>query len=241
MTFRELAELYRDRHVIPKRLALAKDYAWSVKPFLDRWGDRALADIRTADVQDLIADLQKPRIVGRRPGARVLSAARVNRIVDLLRHMLNWAVGREYIERTPFKRGSETLIKKLREDNKRRRRIDEEEEAALLGAAPTAHPGDDRRGHRHRHAPRRDAGAAVRRRRPRARPDHAARRDDEEPEDPRGADLDRAAAGGASNGCGSTRTATRSPRNRSSSATRSASRFGCSTARGSRSSSARTV
>ena len=107
-----------------------------MKPFLDRFGDRALADIKTADVQDLIADLQKPRVVGRRPGVRVLSAARVNRIVDLLRHMLNWAVGREYIERTPFKRGSETLIKKLREDNKRRRRIDEEEEAALLGAAP---------------------------------------------------------------------------------------------------------
>ena len=136
MTFRELAELYRGRHVIPKRLALAKDYAWSVKPFTDRWGDRAIADIKTADVQDLIADLQKPRVVGRRPGARVLSAGRVNRIVDLLRHMLNWAVGREYIERTPFKRGSETLIKKLREDNKRRRRIDEAEEAALLSAAP---------------------------------------------------------------------------------------------------------
>ncbi len=106
-----------------------------MKPFLDRWGDRAIADIRTADVQDLIADLQKPRVIGRRPGPRVLSAARVNRIVDLLRHMLNWAVGREYIERTPFKRGSETLIKKLREDNKRRRRIDETEEAALLSAA----------------------------------------------------------------------------------------------------------
>jgi integrase len=136
MTFRELAELYRDRHVIPKRLALAKDYAWSVKPFLERFGDRALTEIKTAVVQDFIADLQKPRIVGRRPGARVLSAARVNRIVDLLRHMLNWAVGREYIERTPFKRGSETLIKKLHEDNKRRRRIDEAEEAALLNAAP---------------------------------------------------------------------------------------------------------
>ncbi len=49
--------------------------------------------------------------------------------------MLNWAVGREYIERTPSKRGSRTLIKKLREDNKRRRRIDEAEEAALLGVA----------------------------------------------------------------------------------------------------------
>jgi site-specific recombinase XerD len=51
--------------------------------------------------------------------------------------MLNWAVGREYITSTPFKRGSETLIKKFQEDNVRRRRIDEQEEAALLAQAPT--------------------------------------------------------------------------------------------------------
>ncbi len=77
MTFRELAELYRERHVIPKRLALAKDYAWSVKPFIERCGDRAIADIKTADVQDLIADLQKPRVVGRRP-APACSAPRAS-------------------------------------------------------------------------------------------------------------------------------------------------------------------
>ena len=37
--------------------------------------------------------------------------------------MLNWAVGREYLEKTPFRRGTETLIKKLREDIQPRRRI----------------------------------------------------------------------------------------------------------------------
>ena len=49
--------------------------------------------------------------------------------------MFNWAVGREYLDGTPFKRGSATLIKKLLEDNKRRRRIDEHEEASLLREA----------------------------------------------------------------------------------------------------------
>lgn len=135
MTFRELAEVYRERHVIPKRLTLAKEYDWSVKPYLERFGDRALVDIRTADVQDFIADLRKPRAIHRR-GVRVLSASRVNKIIDLLRHMFNWAVGREYIDHTPFRRGSETLIKKFKEDNKRRRRIDEQKEAALLAHAP---------------------------------------------------------------------------------------------------------
>ena len=50
--------------------------------------------------------------------------------------MLSWAVSREYLDRTRFCRGSETLIHKLREDNRRRRRIAEDEEARLLDAAP---------------------------------------------------------------------------------------------------------
>ena len=49
--------------------------------------------------------------------------------------MLNWAVGREYLDRTPFRRGTETLIRKLHEDNQRRRRISEDEEATLLAVA----------------------------------------------------------------------------------------------------------
>jgi integrase len=40
----------------------------------------------------------------------------------------DWPAGRECIERTPFKRGADTLIEK-------RRRIDESEEAALLAEA----------------------------------------------------------------------------------------------------------
>jgi hypothetical protein len=44
--------------------------------------------------------------------------------------------GCEYLDRTPFRRGRETLIRKLREDNKRRRRVSEDEEARLLDVAP---------------------------------------------------------------------------------------------------------
>jgi integrase len=50
--------------------------------------------------------------------------------------MLNWAVGREYLEKTPFRRGTETLIKKLSEDNQRCRRLSRDEELRLLAAAP---------------------------------------------------------------------------------------------------------
>lgn len=69
-------------------------------------------------------------------GNRRLTNASINRTIELLRHMMNWAVGREYLERTPFRRGTETLIRKLREDNRRRRRISEDEEARLLTVAP---------------------------------------------------------------------------------------------------------
>jgi integrase len=136
MTFREFAAIYKERHVIAKGLSRAQDFDWMVRPFMERFGHRSIGEIKTADVEDLMADLRKPRQLrlGAEPQAPM--AATVNRQMDVLRHMMNWAVGREYIEQSPFKRGSETLIKKLREDNQRRRRISPDEEAALIDAAP---------------------------------------------------------------------------------------------------------
>ena len=50
--------------------------------------------------------------------------------------MLNWAVGREYLDRTPFRCGTETLIRKLREDNRRHRRVTEDEARLLQVSQP---------------------------------------------------------------------------------------------------------
>lgn len=72
-------------------------------------------DIKTAEIEDFIADLRKPYTVGNSPRVRSLTAASINRNIEL-RQMLNWAVGREYLDKTPFRRGTETLIKRLRED-----------------------------------------------------------------------------------------------------------------------------
>ncbi|HXE79429.1 MAG TPA: hypothetical protein VNK41_01650 [Vicinamibacterales bacterium] len=136
LTFRQFAEIYKERHVFAKKLAIGKTIDYRLRPVVEYFGDRPLAEIRTGDVEDFIADLRKPHVAGRRKTPRVLSPASVNRTIELLRHMMNWAVGREYIDRTPFRRGTETLIRKLREDNQRRRRIPEEEEAQLLMVAP---------------------------------------------------------------------------------------------------------
>ncbi len=115
-------------------MALADTIDYRLKPLIERFGDRPISEIRTADIEDFVADLKKPRVVNSLDG-RTLSPASINRTLGLLRHMLNWAVGREYLDRTPFRRGTEVLIRLELEDNKPRRRVSEEEEAALLAVA----------------------------------------------------------------------------------------------------------
>ncbi len=135
LTLRQFAAVYKERHVFAKGLAIGDTIDYRLRPIVDHFGDRLLTEIKTADVEDFIADLRRPRVVNRRPN-RTLSPASINRTIELLRHMFNWAVGREYLDRTPFRRGTETLIRKLQEDNQRRRRIPEDEEARLLEVAP---------------------------------------------------------------------------------------------------------
>jgi integrase len=135
LTFNEFADIYKERHVQAKRLAIAETIDYRLKPLIDRFGDRVLAEIKTADIEDFIADLKKPRVVNRQPD-RTLSPSSINRVIELMRHMMNWAVGREYLDRTPFRRGTETLIRKQHEDNQRRRRLSEDEEINLLAVAP---------------------------------------------------------------------------------------------------------
>ncbi len=67
-TFREFAQVYKERHVLAKRLALARSIDYCLKPIIEHFGDRPLESIRTADIEDFIADLRKPRIVKRRKG-----------------------------------------------------------------------------------------------------------------------------------------------------------------------------
>jgi integrase len=134
LTFGKFAEVYKQRHVLAKGLALSSTIDYRLKPLIERFGERPIAEIKTADIDDFVADMKQPRVVNSLDGRR-LTPASINRTLGLLRHMLNWAVGREYLDRTPFRRGTEVLIRMELEDNKRRRRISEEEETALLTVA----------------------------------------------------------------------------------------------------------
>src|SRR5262249_44552139 len=127
LTFDQLADRYVERYVNPRGLRTASTIQYRLKPLRAFFGAKLIKDIRTADVEDFIGDLRQPRRVNRRDG-RTLSVASVNRGIALLRSVLNWAVSREYLERTPFRRGGEVLIRLFREDNKRTRRLAPDEE-----------------------------------------------------------------------------------------------------------------
>jgi integrase len=134
LTFGDLAQLYEDRYVVGKQLRTAGEFKWRVKPLLSRFGAMPIAAIRTADVEDWQADLRKPRMVS---GAlRAPSPATVNRAVQDLRRILNWAVSREYLRASPFTKGGLSVVRFDREDNRRNRRISAEEEERLIAAAP---------------------------------------------------------------------------------------------------------
>jgi hypothetical protein len=80
------------------------------------------------------AELRKQWLAYR--AIRKPSAVTVNRAVEDLRRMLNWAVSREYVSSSPFTRGGVSVIKFDREDNRRNRRILPDEEERLIAAAP---------------------------------------------------------------------------------------------------------
>ena len=115
LTFQKFSEIYAERYVAAKALKTAGAIEYRLKPLRAYFGQRTLGDMKTADIEDFVADLKKPRTVNRQKN-RTLSTASINRSLALLRHMLNWAVAREHLEKTPFRRGGEALIRLERED-----------------------------------------------------------------------------------------------------------------------------
>jgi integrase len=133
-TFDQLADWYVERYVFPRGLRTRGSIECRLRPLRAFFGAVKLRDIRIADLDNFVADLRTPRRVWRKEN-QLLAVATINRHIALVRHILNWAVARGYMDGTPFKRGSEPLIRLFREDNRRRRRISEEEEQRLLVAA----------------------------------------------------------------------------------------------------------
>src|SRR4029077_6581449 len=125
LSFSDCVDRYTERYIKLRGLRSGKEMEQRLALLKERWKGLRLIDIRVGEIEDLIADLKGK---GKKP-------ATVNRYLALLRHMFNWAVGREYLDRTPFRRGNQALIKFEREDNRRIRRVSPEEEQGLMVAA----------------------------------------------------------------------------------------------------------
>jgi integrase len=139
LTFNRFADLYAERYVKAKALKSGDTIDYRMKRLRAYFGAKLLRDIRTADIEDFIAELKQPaRLAKHQKSARVRKPATINRFRSLLHQMFSWAEGREYIDKNPFRRGNETQIKPEREDNRRHRRLTPDEEQRLM-----AHARDD--------------------------------------------------------------------------------------------------
>jgi integrase len=134
MTFAQLAKVFEERYIAGRHLRTAVEFKYRVKALVERFGPMPLTSIRTSEIEDWQADLRKPRPIG--GVRRAPSAATINRAVEHLRRMLNWAVSREYLAASPFQKGGVSVISFDREDNARDRRIAPDDEDRLLSAAP---------------------------------------------------------------------------------------------------------
>src|ERR1700687_4196449 len=103
------------------------------------FGEWPVADI-TTDTIERFREVRSVRLFVRRRGQNVERIANgviaANRHLAFLRGVFNWAIRVGYLERTPFKRGTETVVKLARELRRRRRLEPGEEERLLAACAP---------------------------------------------------------------------------------------------------------
>jgi integrase len=130
LTFRAFADIWKERRgyqlVRPRdnEYRLAKIAAF-VLPGGEAFADKPLSQIRTDDI-DAFRDARK---------AAGLSACTVNHDLKLLRKMFNWAIRKGYLERTPFKIGTEPAITLDKEIPRDRRFQGDDDEQKVLDAA----------------------------------------------------------------------------------------------------------
>lgn len=145
ITFRQFADIYVKEHVkkfckpsalrnVPSQRRrveqiLVPSGAGSLIPF----GDKPIVDIATHDVEMLDAALMavKPR-QRRSTGGRIAR----NRIMQLLKAMMNWAIAKGYRSDTPFKRGNVNVIPMFREFPRNRRLTGDEESRLIAACGP---------------------------------------------------------------------------------------------------------
>lgn len=123
-TVSEFLKEYKKRHCEAERLNM-DSLDWKLKVLDRRFGALPLTALeKPGPIDDFKAELI---------GAGKMHAT-VNRYLAQLKHMINWAIGRELMAKNPFfhKTRNPTGIRLLKGEGKRRRRLYVREERALL-------------------------------------------------------------------------------------------------------------
>jgi integrase len=144
MTFAELADIFRERRLIPARYVGEGDAAkkaagmrnWKsprffLRPLTEHFGRKRLRDITPADIEAFkLLRLDTPTKAG-----TPRTVAAVNRELQLMRTALRYAVRQGWLTRSPFDSSAngERLID-VSAENRRERVLSLEEEARLLAA-----------------------------------------------------------------------------------------------------------
>ena len=133
LTFGEFADLWLTRESV--KLAAHKKHAYRITRFKSfplpgtqpprTLGQTPLTDVRTDDIE-VYRDARR---------AAGLSPVTVNHDLKLLRRMFSWGIRKGYLERTPFKIGTEPTMRLEREIPRNRRFENDDDEQRLLAAA----------------------------------------------------------------------------------------------------------
>lgn len=142
LTFKTLAEKYKEAKLIPaeyvnkRKVAGVRSLSPSLvmlKVLVQHFGDRRVKSITHSDIEAFkLARLKTPTV----RGGSERSIASVNRELELLRAILNFARRQDWIPKNPFNSGA-SLISKADETH-RERVMTFEEEDRLLAACETS-------------------------------------------------------------------------------------------------------
>lgn len=139
MTLQELVDLYLERYVKVNRPARESAFRGQLNVVLKQSlpHARGAAPFGAWRLGDIVTDTVEVFREQRR--AAGTGATGTNRYLGALRAVFNWAVRVGYVDRTPFKRGSESVVR-LAKEAKRSRRLDADtDEAGRLLAACAPH------------------------------------------------------------------------------------------------------
>jgi integrase len=114
-TVAALAAEYLEKHARRKKRTAAEDERVLDVYVLPRWRDRSVREITRRDVRDLVEGIADR-------GAPIMA----NRVLEIVRKMFNWAIGREWLDGNPAAR-----IEKPGKEQSRDRVLDDDEIRAL--------------------------------------------------------------------------------------------------------------